>query len=182
MNYFRAGLGLAGAVLLLTGCSVFSKPAPSPPCPRVTLVPDVGEWVGYREGNGRDITDIRYRATIVDAKGDCRYDGDRLSMDMTVTLYAERGPALASREPADFEYFVALADPNRGVVSKAIFKGRVVFPAGQDRVSFPDEITIGPVRLPDRNLGPDYTVLLGFQLTPEQLEENRRRGQLRSGR
>jgi hypothetical protein len=180
MNHFRAGLVLAGAVLL-AGCSVFSKPAPSPACPRVSLVPDVAEEVGYREGTGRDITDIRYRATIADAKGDCRYSSDGLSMDMTVTLYAERGPALASRDPADFEYFVALADPNRQVVSKAVFKGRVVFPAGQDRVSFPDEITIGPVRLPDRNLGPDYTVLLGFQLTPEQLEENRRRGPLRPG-
>ena len=181
MSHFRAGLVLAGAVLLLAGCSVFSKPAPSPPCPRVSLVPDVGEAVGYRDGPGRDITDIRYRATIADAKGDCRYSADGLSMDMTVTLYAERGPALASRDPADFEYFVALADPDRRIVSKAVFKGRVVFPNGQDRVSFPDEITIGPVRLPDRNLGPDYRVLLGFQLTPEQLEENRRRGPLRPG-
>jgi hypothetical protein len=176
MKRFRAGLGLAGAVLLLAGCSVFSKSTPSPPCPRVLLVPDVGTAVGYREGAGRDITDVRYRATIADAKGDCRYTSDGLSMDMTVTLYAERGPALGPREPADFEYFVALTDPQRQIVSKAVFKGRVVFPTGQDRVGFPDEITIGPVRLPDRNLGPDYTVLLGFQLTPEQLEENRRRG------
>jgi hypothetical protein len=177
----RAGLVLAGALFLLGGCSVFSKPLPAPPCPRVSLVPDVAETVGYRDGPGRDLTDIRYRAAIADAKGDCDYRRETLTANLTVVLLAERGPALADREPADFDYFVALIDPERHIVSKSVLKGRVVFPSGQNRASFPDEITIGPVRLPSRDVGPDYTILLGFQLTPEQLEQNRRQGPLRTG-
>jgi hypothetical protein len=181
MIHFRARLVLAGALLLLAGCSVFSKPKATPPCPGVSLVPDVNEAAFYRETPGRDLTDVRFRAAVGDAKGSCAYKGDTLQMDMTVLLLAERGPALGDREPADFEYFVALADNQRQIVSKSVFKGRVVFPAGQDRVGFPDDLTIGPVRLPNADLGPEYTILLGLQLTPEQVELNRRRGPRRTG-
>ena len=98
----------------------------------MSLVPDASDATFYREGPGRDLTDVRFRAAIGDARGQCDYRGDTLRMDMAVLLLAERGPALGDREPADFEYFVALTDEQRRIVSKAVFKGRVVFPAGQD--------------------------------------------------
>jgi len=181
MSFSGARLVLAGAALAaLAGCSVFSKPTPTPPCPRVSLVPDASEASYYREGAGRDLTDVRFRAAIGDARVQCDYRGDTLRMDMAVLLLAERGPALGDREPADFEYFVALADEQRRIVSKAVFKGRVVFPPGQEKLGFPDELTIGPVQLANPDLGPDYTILLGLQLTPEQLEANRRRGPRRT--
>jgi hypothetical protein len=180
VTWLRAAPLLAGAVLLLAGCGAFSKKVETPPCPRVTLVPDVSELTGYRDGPGRDLTDVRYRATIADAKGECRYTRDGLAVDMTVVILAERGPA-ATRDPAEFEYFVALSDPQRRILNKGVFKVRIAFASGQERGQLADEITIGPVRLAERDAGPDYVILLGFQLSPEELERNRRRGGLRPG-
>jgi hypothetical protein len=174
MTALRARLVLAGALLLVSGCGMFAKKQESPPCPRVSLVPDVGQVVGFRDGAGRDLTDVRYRAAIADAKGDCSYDSKGgLSIDMKVTIVAERGPAMAG-EPAEFGYFVALADPQRRILNKEVFPVKITFASGQERGTLVDEITIGPTRLPDRNAGPDYIILLGFQLSPEEIERNRR--------
>ena len=168
-----ARLALAGTLVGLAGCGMFAKKEPAPPCPRVSLVPDVGQAIGFREGPGRDLTDVRYRATIADAKGECSYGRNGLSVDMKVTIVAERGPA-STPAPSELQYFVALVDPQRRILNKEIFTVKIAFASGQERGAVEDEITIGPARLPDRDTVPDYTILLGFQLSPEEIERNRR--------
>jgi hypothetical protein len=172
---WRGGLAAVAAVVLTAGCSVFTKPAQSPPCPRVLLVPGFDEASAWRAGPGRDPTDLRYRLQIADAQGTCRYDKDALSVELTVRILAERGPAAAEGGPADLEYFVALADPQENILNKAVFKVRVNLPAGQTRASFPDEIQMPRIPLARRDAGPDYSILLGFQLSPEEAARNRRR-------
>jgi hypothetical protein len=171
----RGGIA-AAATLLLAGCSIFTKKAELPPCPRVLLVPGFEEATVWRAGAGRDLTDARYRLQIVDAQGTCKFDKDSLSVDLTVRILAERGPAAGAEGPADLDYFVALADPQQTILNKELFRIRVDLPPGQTRGGFPDEIQMPRIPLPRREAAPEYSILLGFQLSPEEAARSRRRG------
>ena len=90
-----------------------------------------------------------------------------VGMDLT------RGPASPSRT-ATVAYFIAVTDGDR-VLDKRVFPLRADFPANTDRVRLSGEDV--DLRLPvtDKKTAAAYQVTVGFQLTPDELEVNRRR-------
>ena len=84
---------------------------------------------------------------------------------------AERGPALQGNT-AKYQYFVALAQPDDTLVSKAYFDTDVTFVPGQPRAGTREELT-PKIPLPKDANAKDWKIYLGFQLTPEQLNFNR---------
>jgi hypothetical protein len=92
---------------------------------------------------------------------------------MQVAIAATRGPADRTRV-ADFDYFVAIADAQRTILAKEVFRVRFQFPQTQARVGLIEEIA-PRIPLKDRAEGVSYQIVVGFQLTPEELEWNRTR-------
>jgi hypothetical protein len=165
-----AAVVLACAGGALVACSSFSKPE-GPPCPRVAVVPELGHTTIYREGPGRDLTDVRYSAEISDARGSCNYDHAGVGIDMTVDIVGERGPA-ADGDGTDVQYFVAITDPQRNILAKEVFPTRIQFRPNQQRAGIREEVE-ERIPLPEGTVGADYSILLGFQLSPEEAARNR---------
>lgn len=172
----RPVLFLVLPVLVLAGCgSVFGPSPPPPACPDARIVANLDRMVQYRPGEGRDLTDVLFEARIGNLAGECGYDENALEVAMTVPIQIARGPANQERK-ARLDYFVAIQDPQGNVIAKRSFPVEVAFERNQSRALFTDELE-QRIPLTDLKQGPAYRVLLGFQLSEDQVQDNIRRGQ-----
>lgn len=176
----RAATGLALLLAFLAaGCSSGSDEAAvaaaetAPRCPRVAIVRGADEVTRFREGVGQDLTDVTSRAILADFTGGCEPGAEQVSVDLNLILAAEKGPALQG-DSADYRYFVAVADSQGTVLAKEEFDTTVAFPAGQSRAGTVEELSQTIPLAEGRGAG-DYQILLGFQLTPQELSYNRSR-------
>lgn len=162
-------LALAGATLV--GCSTARDEGS---CPRLAILDDLNRVTKFREGPGRDLTDVAYTARLTKADGFCTAEKSGVKVEMKVSVVVERGPA-ATGNAVDLQYFVAIADANRRVLAKEVFPTRIPFDGNQRLAGSSEEIE---ERIPlPRGADPsDYSIVVGFQLTPDEIEYNRQRG------
>jgi hypothetical protein len=154
------------AVALLAACN-----RTPPACPRASIIGDGASVTKFREGTGRDLTDVTVQGEIVDVAIECDYDRRGVDVALQVAIAARRGPADRTRV-AEFDYFVAVADPERNILAKEVFRVRFEFPPSQDRSGTIEEIE-PRIPLKNRADGVEYQIIVGFQLAPEEIEWNR---------
>jgi len=159
--------------LVVSGCSLFGT-APQPPCPRVAMVDEARTVTLYREGPGRDLTDVRYEGAITGLSPVCEYDLEEgvVTVDLDVRLAFSRGPA-ADKNVGEFPYFVAIADPKDRVIAKRVFTVAPEFPTGIMRIGVVEQLT-QEIRYKPAADASAFRIFVGFQLTRAQLEEKRR--------
>ena len=104
---------------------------------------------------------------MTDLVSACRYDETGAEVALRFNVIAEQGPAYPGG-PLRLTYFVASLGPDQQVLSKPLLDVDLVFPEGQIRAGSAEEMT---VRMPDVTSadGPQYNVLVGFQLDSEEL-------------
>ena len=127
----------------------------------------------YRDGPGRDITDIEFHARLANFSGGCDYDGDRASVRLGVDFVVERGPANDAGK-AEFDYFVAIPSFFDRGAGKRVFRAKTVFEGNRRRAVFHDDLRL-EIPLVGRAKTDVTSIYVGLQLTPEQLRHNRAR-------
>ena len=163
------------ALVALSGCSMFGGGEAKPgevalACPQIGIVRELSEVTQFRPG-GKDMTDVTSRAALAEYSGNCEYGSDGVTVNLNLFVLAERGPALQGNQAA-YRYFVAVSRPDEETpVSKAEFDSTVEFPRGQTRVVTKEELA-PRIPLPKDVNAKNWKVLVGFQLTPEQLDFN----------
>ncbi|MBB5689189.1 hypothetical protein GXW77_09920 [Roseomonas alkaliterrae] len=169
---------LAGAALL-AGCGGGSGSAgPPAPCPRVTILADGADLTQHRPGAVADLTTMTFDARLLGFQGACEYSRRRESVVVTLSAIfeVERGPAGAGVGRTTLPWFLAVTDAGDGqIIDRQEFASLVEFPPNVNRV----RVQSRPVRLnfpAEERLVENHNVRLSFQLTPEQLALNRRRG------
>lgn len=169
-------LGAAMALLLFAaGCETIgltSKPGPA--CPEVMALRDAGSLVRYREGPGRDLTDVVFEAKVAGFSGECDYAKDRsqVTLDLGVAFEVRRGPANEGRT-ATFEYFVAVPAFHPAPQGKQTFTATVEFKGNTSRTRTGDRLKL-VIPMEKGKTGEDYPVYVGFQLSEEELRDNRK--------
>ena len=148
----------------------------APPCPRASILGDAADIFLYRAdsvpGAARDLTDLVLHGWIVGVKGSCR-EGDTKRQLVTayqVGFELSRGPAMQGRV-ADVPVFMAVTD-GETIIDKQVHLMRVEFPPNVDRVvnGTGEAQVVLPVS-PSKS-GAAYGIIVGFQLTPDQLSRN----------
>ena len=164
----------AAGCLLLAGCGDGTADKFAPPCPTVAILRDAADLTRYR-GAGRDLTDAVLDGRITGLNGSCKRDGaDTVVTTVQVGIELTRGPAAPGRE-ATLAYFVAVLDGER-ILDKQVFQLRAAFPPNTDRLRLSgDDVEL---RLPvtPKKTAAAYRIQVGFQLSPLELEVNRKRG------
>jgi hypothetical protein len=176
----RSGLVLI-ALATIAGMTAGCTSTPSTPCPGVSILGDASEITLFAQGRGQDLTDVAYRASIERVASNCDYTraGDTVTSTVAVRLVATRGPAAQSSEET-FVFFVAVVDKDQKILARERFDSTFTFQANQRQAAAIEEIEqILPIRADLRGI--DYEILVGFELTPEQLEFNRQERQRRTG-
>lgn len=165
---------MAAASLVLGACSFLDSSTP-PPCPNVSILSGSERLVEFRSGPGRDIIDIVIEADMSNLRAACEYDEARVDVDTVFEIIAARGPK-SETSSVGIPFFAAIIGPEGQVVAKQVFESRVEFPKGRRRVGVREQIA-QQIPIPRPVLGQEYQILIGFQLTPDQLEYNQSRSQ-----
>jgi hypothetical protein len=166
-------LSLAATAAVLGGCGASGDQFP-PPCPAAAILGDAADLTRYR-GAGQDLTDMVLSGRITGLSGSCKRtsQGAVVLTTVKVTLELTRGPAAPGRT-VNAAYFVALT---RGetILAKQVFPLSAEFAPNAERV----RLTGDEVEVPVPNRGSEgaaaYRILVGFELTPQELATNRRR-------
>ncbi len=158
----------------LAGCGGTVSDKFPPACPRAGVLADAADLTRYR-GGGHDLTDLVLDARITGVSGDCtRADRRQLDVTVTVGMQVVRGPAAAG-QPLEVPFFVAVSQGG-AVLDKQVYRLSPGFGPNADTVRLTsDPVTISLPIGPDR-LGSAYDVVVGFQLTQDELATNRHRG------
>lgn len=160
---------LAGIVL--ASCS--SGPARVEVCPIVSFVDGLDKVTVFGAEGGADLANVLYAAEVTKLAATCTFNRDGTTVNAEFLLIADRG--LGDRERvARPDYFVAITDPNGNVMAKEVFQAEIPFSDNRRRVGRQEEIE--PF-LPYQGHNGDFTgyrVLIGFQLSAEQVDFNKR--------
>ena len=172
-------LALFAAPLLLGACETLRsidfnpKPEMPPPCPRAVVGENAGRLTRFSAA-GTDAANVVFEAEISDVTGTCVYDGDTIEVDMQIQLVASRGPA-ATEDSAKFNYFVAVARTDKTVLSRAAFDAAIELPGNQTRNQTVEELE-QTIPLAKGESGANLVIVVGFEMTSEELEYNRKQG------
>jgi hypothetical protein len=172
----RSSCAVIFVALALSGCGP-QRGEFAPACPTPILERTLADVAQYRPGsNGRDLTDLVLQGRIVSVNGACKLadrKGSELLVSVQVGMQMTRGPAMQGRS-ADIPVFIAVTD-GQTILDKQTYVVRADFPSNIEMVG----LTGGPIdlKLPITlsKSGAAYQVRVGFQLTDEELEANRRR-------
>ncbi len=149
-------------------------------CPNYWLVSDAASVVKFRQGPGRDLTDVDYEGEIVGVQLGCISNIDKrtrtgtMIVDVTVRFDAARGPANRDRK-ARFDYFIRVLDPNRKILKGEDLSVVINFPGNRTRLQFRSSpLTL---ELPITSKWPPsyYRIFAGFKLTRKELDFNRKK-------
>ena len=161
------------AVASLTACGP-DLPRFAPACPQVAILSDGADLTAFR-AQGADLTDMVVDGRITGVSGKCALDDlTHLRTTISVNMDVARGPAARTRQ-ADVTYFVSVSRGD-AILDKRDYTLAVDFPRNSDRLRLTGDQVDLVLPVDDKLTGAAYSVLVGFQLTPDQLAFNRRRG------
>ena len=94
-------------------------------------------------------------------------------MEAIIDIAAKVGPA-SEGFSAQVPFFVAIIDSKKNIIAKRTFVSVAEFINGRRRAGVREEIE-QTLYLKKGEIGSDYEVVVGLQLTKSQLQHNRRR-------
>lgn len=154
------------------------------PCPLIGVLYESSRLVEFR-APGERLANVGFTGEINGVRGLCAYSGAKpIDVNLEIEMSFGRGP-MATEETRTYRYWVAVTRTNVGPITKEYFDVQVKFPRGASVVRHTEQIK--RISIPRANAdvaGTAFEVLVGFELTPEQLAFNRagKRFRLDAGR
>jgi hypothetical protein len=143
------------------------------PCPLMGVLYESSRVVEFTTPEER-FANVAWTGEMRGVRGLCRYTaGEPIVMNLEVDMAFGRGPA-AEGQSHTFRYWVAVTRKDQAPIAKEYFEVKVDFPTGADRLRAREELErIVIPRAAETVSGANFEVLVGFELTPEQLAFNR---------
>ncbi|MEL6388479.1 MAG: hypothetical protein AAFR41_12505 [Pseudomonadota bacterium] len=165
------------ATACLSACSggvadVFDARQNAGPCPPALALYDAARVITF-DGTGELFNDIRYTGEITDVRLQCRYaETDPIRAELEIDFAFGRGPA-SEAATHDYPYFVAITRRDAKVLERADFVLTANFRDGtlaavNERIS---DIVIP--RVDGGISGANFEIVVGFDLTEDELQFNR---------
>ncbi len=159
------------AAILISSCA-----APiAPPCPPVRVDSATATLVKFKDGGGRDLSNVEYQVEMVGFHGECIFLEDTVEVILDVDFRVTSASA-AQAGPISFYYFAAIPQFFPQAVGKRIFEIQTNLPGGASApISLTEsEVTI-EIPISDDRPAAAFDVYLGLQLNDDQLDFNRQR-------
>ncbi|MGH1397904.1 MAG: hypothetical protein ACRBCT_01690 [Alphaproteobacteria bacterium] len=132
-------------------------------CPQIEIVNDLAT-----------INEQTSTATISTGQSTCTYKSNSVTVDMKLQFDATANTNETASASASYPFFVAVTDAGGNIMAKEIFSAPVTFSAGTStQTHFESLRQIIPID--NRKEGARIKIMSGFQLTKEQLAENRQK-------
>lgn len=167
-------LAAAIAAASLSGCgsSGFSSAKPED-CPSASVIVPTSSLTTFKQGMQNDPKGELYRVGISGATTDCSLDEDNGITDSSLQISfratrSEAGPEVTYKVP----YYVAVAQGER-ILNKRDIWVSFTFPENETEATFSDEVGSTQITLENGKKPYDYQIIVGMQLTHDQLEYNK---------
>ena len=164
---------LGAAALALSACG---NGVAQGPCPTTGVLTDATKIVQFTPGSAEDISNVLVAGEIVNTSSGCIYRKSGLTAGVGIAIQMQTGQAGARARQVTYKlpYFVALTDANDRVLEKTFYEAtlRLRDDTVAQKLETVDDIRIS---LDEGQTGADFRVIVGFQLTPQQLAYNRRK-------
>lgn len=173
MSLSKKLLLLATLPLVLSGCKtiggVFEEKKNIGPCPAALVLWDAARKVEIHGAEKYD--NVGFTAEVLGTRSFCKYSGKRpINADLNINMAFGRGPA-AVGDTKEYKYFVAVVRKKLAVIDKKFFTVDVKFKAGQSIVRKTEHI--GSIIIPrakENTSGTNFEIIVGLDLTPEELK------------
>jgi hypothetical protein len=158
------------ALLTLAACQADR----SGDCPTITGVTDASAVTVFRPGTTADPANVLYAVEITNVSGACDMDKKETVSDANVDIHfrATRAPS-GSEAHYKIPYFVAITDGTSRVMAKTMYSVVIDFAPGQTTAETSDSVGAAHLNVAKGKHPYDYQILVGLQLTKDQLEYNR---------
>ena len=142
-------------------------------CPQVAILKAPSELIRFSESASRELSDILFQIKLELNGTTCEIEEKAVYVTGHASLSVERGPANIDGK-APFSFFVAVLNGKREIILRQNFPIVVEFKAGESRINFEDSVTLEIDKKPEVDAS-TYTIYAGLEMSPEELEFNRRR-------
>jgi hypothetical protein len=163
-------LAVCAAALVVSSCANDKK---IDYCPGMTALLDAYMAATFKPGAPPLPTNALYTVEIVNVKGNCTFDkqGKSSESNLEVTFGATRAqPGDAAQYTVP--YFVAVTQ-DENVITKTLRHVTFGFAAGVKTATFEEDVDDVSLVTDGEKKPYDYQILVGLQLTKEQLDYNR---------
>ncbi|MGE0596503.1 MAG: Tat pathway signal sequence domain protein [Hyphomonadaceae bacterium] len=144
------------------------------PCPLMGVLYESSRLVQFAQPGDERYANIAYTGEVRGVRGLCRYvDADPIAMEVEIDMAFGRGPA-ATSDRQTYRYWVAVTRRGRAPIEKQYFDVEVRFDRNNPVATRTEEIgrIVIPRATPETS-GDNFEILVGFELTPDQLAFNR---------
>ena len=164
---------LAASAVILAGCSSSKNESL---CPGAAALVEASNLTGFSVATTDAPSEPLYRVAVSNVTTDCSIDAHERTADSSLEIHfvATRAAGAAGAEYR-VPYFVALRQ-GPTIIAKKVFWATFDFAAGETGVAFSENVASTVVKIANDKQPYDYQILTGLQLTPEQLEYNRKNG------
>ena len=143
------------------------------PCPAAVVVAEARNIYDLAPG-GSTPEHLRVAGRITVPVAECKYRKGKIAVELDLPFEAARGPVLKKgRLTLEFPYFVAIADRYDNILGKETFVATIKLGGDQERAGTVEKIEQVIPLGPEQD-GSHFVIYVGFQLTPDQVEFNRR--------
>lgn len=151
-------------------------------CPEVNLVDDLSELHQFREEADYNEDEKIAWVTLSHLNNHCVVDDGQLAVNLTMSFEANLGPKSRifdqDQPTISYPYFIAVTDANGRILDKEIHGVSLSFDADQSRKQHKENLQ-KIVFLDEEGAKPPYSIMVGFQLSPDELAYNQiNRGKL----
>ena len=160
--------------LPVLGCSAPNPILAAISCPQYAVLYQASTVTRFAPGAAQLPANAVLTAAMSDLELACIFDFEQnqTEIDLRFVIGARRGPAAAAGQTQQtLPYFVAVLGPDQSMISKELFQ-RVVDPGNRPFVNTNIVVSDTVLRLAANTQVGQYQVLVGFQLTPEELAYN----------
>jgi hypothetical protein len=145
-------------------------------CPQVKIVDELSALNEFSDLSSPADYNLISRVTLAQSESNCTYDGKNAIVDLKLVFDGQIGPK-GRAKPGDtptfsYPFFIAVTDSNNEIKAKEVFGASVTYAAGENSHTYYESLRqIIPVE--DGMEAKNFSVLVGFQLSPDQLRYNR---------
>lgn len=141
-------------------------------CPSVSVRPDLQKLTEFQDDSKQTDAGKVSEVEILHVQNTCRVEKDALVMQVDITVAGKTGPKArikSSDQPSfAYPYFLAVTDEKGTVLSKEIFAVTIAYGKDKNEMTQTENI-FQNMPFPNAEAGQVYSVIIGFQLTEEQL-------------
>lgn len=146
------------------------------PCPQVEIVNDLSSFSDFANEDKPQTNNLVSRVDLHSAESTCKLSSNTATVDLKLIFKGTLGPK-AKRKASDkpffsYPFFVAVTTPSGKIMAKEIFAASMTYNGNEKTHTYYENLRqIIPVL--NKDVARQYKILVGFQLSPAQLDYNR---------